>query len=65
MTALASEFNVIDRELETQHESCADMQRCVTERRQCLAELRPAITDNSRITGPALDTERLSTRSQT
>ena len=42
LAALASEVDVIDKALETQHESCADMQRCVHEMRQCLAELRPA-----------------------
>ena len=41
LTTLASELAVIDKELETQHESCGDMQRCIEQMRQRLGELRP------------------------
>ena len=51
LTALAAELDMIDKELETQHESCADMQRSVNQMRQCLGELRPTTERPARSAG--------------
>ena len=40
MAALASELAAIDRELEIQHQSCEDMQRCIREMQARLGGLK-------------------------